>query len=214
MKPITLSIPTGREVKFPLVGNYLRLKSSAVPIHAKSRQNDEEFIFEDAGDDVIFTPFTSMWLSHDDAADQEIVLYVGTNTKASSSKIGGNVQISGITDPLTPPTLEGTGYYRWSASSLLFTVLSPAANVNGCILKVGIAMAQQGTLLRLMAKSSAPLAYTDPLALTLAVSQGIGTYDADQSESQSFYIPPGVGIFEQASDATNITGCSVVYKLL
>lgn len=94
MKPYNIVVPTGQASEFAVGGNYIRLKSASVPITFNVFETGESITL-DAGDDVHLSPFTRLSLSHSSGIDVPIVFYVGNDTSAGSSKIGGSIVLSG-----------------------------------------------------------------------------------------------------------------------
>lgn len=92
MRPYTLIIDAGQEEVINLKGNYLRLYKCAGIVTVKSPLNHEEWSGEQ-GDDVVLSEFKELRFSHDSAAQQTIIVMVGRNTRAGSSKVSGDMVI-------------------------------------------------------------------------------------------------------------------------
>lgn len=113
----------------------------------------------------------------------------------------------------TPRTLGTSGYLRNSAASTLFTIVAPAANVNGILVTGGFMFKSgAGDSYRLMYKTSAPSAWNDATAIGIrfmvAASGEIGL------EIDTFIVPPGYGLYEQANGSAVNTGCDLNYRVL
>lgn len=103
MRPYKLKIPPGEQVEITAPGNYLRVKSAQVPVRVMSPENSEEAEL-DQGDAVDLSPFTVLMLSHSDAAEQSVTIYVGRGTRMVSSQVGGSVNVSSLPSPAVPVT--------------------------------------------------------------------------------------------------------------
>lgn len=128
--------------------------------------------------------------------------------KTSTEINGGN---------LDPWTLGASKYERYSASTAVNTIVTPAANVNGIELITALcgsnaATAYNGGECRstLMAKTSAPSGITDTTAHRILFSNN-GITD---SIRHPIIIPAGMGLYE-VSDHASIKGLvSVTYNTL
>ncbi len=94
MRPYIFKIPAGGFDQPSVVGNYVRLASisGATSLVVKCLETGEEVELE-AGDDAKLSEFKRLQLSHSAAGEVTAKLYVGLNTEASSSKVGGAVSI-------------------------------------------------------------------------------------------------------------------------
>lgn len=94
MRQITLKIAAGQTEYVALVGDYVRIKSAAVPVRIQAENGAVDATVED-GDALNLQPFTSLLVSHSDAAEQTIALMIGNGTSADGAKVGGAVSVSG-----------------------------------------------------------------------------------------------------------------------
>lgn len=129
MRPYKLRIPAGEQVEIIAPGNYLRVKSAAVPVLMQSPENSEEAEL-DQGDAIELSPFNRLLLSHSDAAEQTVIVYIGRGTSMVSSQVGGSVTVSG-----TVEVANDTG-------NPLPTVATPAVAMSQAAATVGVASAQ------------------------------------------------------------------------
>lgn len=95
MRPYAINVKTGQAFELAAQGNYVRLKTSGVVVKVECLETNESIELEQ-GDDAFLTGFKSLRVSHTDAADQSVVLQIGNNTRASSSKVGGSVAVSNV----------------------------------------------------------------------------------------------------------------------
>lgn len=101
MRPYKIKIPAGVQVEIIAPGNYLRVKSAAVPVLVQSPAQSEEAEL-DQGDAVELSPFSNLLLSHSNAAEQTVIVYVGKGTRMVSSQVGGSVNVSSLPAPAAP----------------------------------------------------------------------------------------------------------------
>lgn len=90
MRPYTLIIPAGAEDGLDVVGDYVRVKSAAVPVVVRCIDTGERVELE-AGDSATLSKFSKLRVSHDSGTAQAVTIYVGNGTSANSSKVGGSV---------------------------------------------------------------------------------------------------------------------------
>lgn len=113
---------------------------------------------------------------------------------------------------VTPPSLRTTPYYRLSSSTALNTIVTPAANTAGVVVSPGVLYSAGGSVQeRLMAKASAPSAWNDPAAITIAVLMANADYS--RNFDGPFVVPAGFGLYEQA-DQLGAAGASFGYEVL
>ena len=103
MRPLNVKVQSGVAEIYavPLGSDYVRVASVGASVNVKIEVEDtnESYILA-VGDDVNLSPFSRLKISHDSIAEQAINLYIGSGTRAGSSKIGGAVSVavaSGIT---------------------------------------------------------------------------------------------------------------------
>ena len=94
MRPYTLKIAAGELAQIQAIGNYLRVKTSAVALLVEVPENSESAELEQ-GDAVELTAFKRLQISHTDGAEQTVKIYIGKNTRLVSSQVGGAVTVSG-----------------------------------------------------------------------------------------------------------------------
>lgn len=103
MKPYAVSIPSGSVEEFAVVGDYIRLKTAAVPVSFTIEETGESIELEQ-GDAANLSAFKRVKVAHKDAAAQAIVFYVGNGTSADSAKIGGSIAVASTPSPAVPYT--------------------------------------------------------------------------------------------------------------
>lgn len=106
MKPYAVSIPAGSVEEFAVVGDYIRLKTAAVPVSFTIEETGESIELEQ-GDAANLSAFKRVKVAHKDAAAQAIIFYVGNGTSADSAKVGGSVSVSSTPAPVTTFTQAG-----------------------------------------------------------------------------------------------------------
>lgn len=93
MKSLTVKIAAGSSEEFALVGDYVRIKSAAVPVRISADDGDVDATIEQ-GDALNLKRFQRIRVSHSDAADQTVTLMIGNGTSSDSAKVGGAVSVS------------------------------------------------------------------------------------------------------------------------
>ena len=93
MRPYKIKIAPGEAYDINAVGDYIRIKSAGVTVTVEAPEQNESAELEQ-GDDVTLSAFSRLRLSHADAAEQSVTVYIGKGTRAGSSKIGGAVSVS------------------------------------------------------------------------------------------------------------------------
>ena len=111
---------------------------------------------------------------------------------------------------ITPPSARTTTYFRKSLSVALSTIVTPAANLAGIAVSRGVVLSGAGEAIRLMMKTSAPTAYNDSAALTLAYRQVTG----ELFWERDFIVPAGYGLYEQAGGSGSETSVQFGYEVL
>lgn len=97
MKRYTLKVPPGENLQLQVVGDYVRIESSLVTVIIEE-PDAAQTVYLTEGDDTRLKRFKHMYVRHDDAATQTVILSIGDGTQKSSSKVGGAVAISGTVD--------------------------------------------------------------------------------------------------------------------
>lgn len=95
MRQITIIVKTGSSEEIAVVGDYVRIKSALVPVRIRDSLGALDATVE-SGDALNLKPFERLRVSHSDAADQTIVLFIGNGTTADGAKVGGTVSVSGV----------------------------------------------------------------------------------------------------------------------
>lgn len=95
MKQITLKILPGSVEEFGITGDYVRVKSASVPVRVEVENGQVDATIEE-GDALNLKPFNRLRVSHSDAAEQTVVLFVGNGTSADGAKVGGSVAINSL----------------------------------------------------------------------------------------------------------------------
>ena len=121
------------------------------------------------------------------------------------------VTVQGITDPLSPQDITGAvSYGRYSASSTLNTILSPASNVNGCIVYMTLAGVYSGVV-SIMAKQTAPTGPLDTGAIYLDSNWSMNRIS---KTTLPLLVPAGFGLYEQSNTTSYSSQAQLVYKVL
>jgi hypothetical protein len=101
-------------------------------------------------------------------------------------------------------------YVRSSALAALSTIVTPAANVRG--VWVYHALVDGNTLsISLMSKASAPVSENDTAACHLVRANTAYVF---VTLDTPVFLPPGIGLYEQAGAATSSTRVHVIYEVL
>lgn len=128
MREFTLSIPAGEEVDLFAPGDYIRIKSAAVPVVVENRDAGDKVELSD-GDDARLNRFNHLALSHASASVHVVKVMIGAGTSVGSARIGGSIAVSS----LTPSRFTGSNTQKTvtTASALLV-----AANANRAYLLI------------------------------------------------------------------------------
>lgn len=94
MRPYKIKIAPGSAYELSAVGDYVRIKSASVAITVEAPEQNESAEMEQ-GDDATLSAFSRLRLSHADAAEQSVTVYIGKGTRAGSSKVGGAISVVG-----------------------------------------------------------------------------------------------------------------------
>lgn len=86
MRQMNLKVGAGEILQIGAVGDYVRVKDSAVAVRVESPDLGE-YLQMEAGDAVILSRFNRLNISHDDAAEQDVSLLVGDGTRSESSTV-------------------------------------------------------------------------------------------------------------------------------
>lgn len=93
MRQITLKIAPGQSEDIAVVGDYVRVKTASVPVRLRDEIGALDASIEQ-GDALSLKPFETLRVSHADAAEQTITLFIGLGTRADSSKVGGSINLA------------------------------------------------------------------------------------------------------------------------
>lgn len=234
------NLAPGAEVRPPIVGDYVALKSSSkdlalVQIQAEGENGQVVANIEVLQGQGIPIPrgYGRLVIRNLDPVDTiDIVIVAGVGA-FESFRLSGSVSFAGnlpgIDTPVNiselagstlqkvnavglvePVKLDGSHWEHQGLSTTLQTIFTPASNVSG----INIKRAQSclGTA-RLMCKQSAPLSWNDDSANTLTVSQYTGYGHSGVSSIENFQIPAGYGLYFWGTDAMP-QQCYVDYEVL
>lgn len=156
-------------------------------------------------------PINGFTLKNNHTAEQVIEFETAFGEIVDNS-VAGTVNI-GNEPKLTPQDIGDLGFYRTGASSLLDTIVAPAANVNGIVL-TSYALRAYNEHIRLMVKGSAPTGYNDPAARTIALWETTSTSITYESKVKlPLFILPGDGLYAQCSGGINTSHVSTTHKV-
>lgn len=228
MRPYILKIENGKllDAFVGLGANYIRLDAASAPITFKDPNGNQQVTLE-AGEDVTLNEFKVLHATHDEATTQTITVYIGRDTKKSSSQVTGDIQIIGGSNNLAnPPTIQeiiaplahetlSVQYFRSSALTSVVTHVTPAANINGIKIISAYTTGWSGanTITRIMAKASAPTITQDTGAHTIAMTVQVATYNMDSNPINGrCIIPAGLGLYSKSDDTSSVV--SIEYEIL
>lgn len=97
MKRYPFKVPPGENLQVQVVGDYVRVESAAVAVIIED-PDGSQLVHLEEGDDARLQPFKHLYLRHDDAATQAVVIAVGQGTQKSSSRIGGSIVLGAEID--------------------------------------------------------------------------------------------------------------------
>ncbi len=96
MKPYTIKIAAGaKEIyTFGSGADYVRLATvgAGILVTVCVDETDESYVLGE-GDEVFFSEFSRLRVSHSSAVEQTIKLYIGRGTRAGSSKVSGSITV-------------------------------------------------------------------------------------------------------------------------
>lgn len=92
MRLYTLKIAAGEVFELAGVGDYVRVRSSAVDLIIEQPDSNEQ-IEVSQGDDFQLEPFRRLRISHANGAEQTVKLIISKGKKAGSAQVGGSVNI-------------------------------------------------------------------------------------------------------------------------
>lgn len=94
MRLYTIKIPAGQAFELAAVGDYVRVRTSAVDLKIEQPDSGEDILVSQ-GDDFQFEQFQRLRISHQDAAEQAVTLIVSKGKKAGSAQVGGSITVAG-----------------------------------------------------------------------------------------------------------------------
>lgn len=84
--------PGGMEIP-AINGDYVRIEKADVPLWVRT-ENGDNFLL-DEGEEAQIQAFTRLNLSHEDAAEQVVRIFVGNGARVGSAKVSGEVSVPG-----------------------------------------------------------------------------------------------------------------------
>lgn len=151
MRPLKVLIKAGQEVAYMRgPSDYIRLKSVGAGVSVKVRLLDtgDEVELQEGDDVQLDKAFKEMYVSHDSASDQLIVLMVGYNERATSSRLSGTLVLaspSGIVNSPDYSSFDGGTLLLLFANSARKTVLIANSADSPGKIKIGDATTGAGS---------------------------------------------------------------------
>lgn len=90
MRTIQIKIAPGAAYELAAVGDYVRVRQSAVDLLIEN-PDANEIIEVSQGDDFQFTRFQRLRISHTNGAEQTVKLIIASGKKAGSSQVSGSI---------------------------------------------------------------------------------------------------------------------------
>ena len=222
----TATLTANESQPIALSGAFIHVRSATGEFEVKTNNGDR--VPMQGGDKVVFpAPFDSLVIKDLSGAGNTIELIYGAGGDYKSDSVVGTVSISGavpvtdnggsltIDDGGVPLTLNKSvlSYFYVNNTSGLQTVVSPGANTAGIRIDLAAVTSEQTT--RIMAKSSAPTAWNDTGAMTLALCDAAGNNSAPLSTiaAAPIIVPAGMGLYVQ-SNANTVNNISINYEVL
>lgn len=129
--------------------------------------------------------------------------------------ISSTVLTGGVIDEVKPTILGETSYNRYSASSAMNTIVTPAANINGIRLTSVTLYNAVSAFSSLLFKTSAPTGFNDGNVIGYSYAYEAGGVQRSHILTvMPVVIPAGYGLYEGSNSASNITAVSLTYDLL
>lgn len=147
-------------------------------------------------------------------AGKSITLLYGTGVQVAPGNDVANIQRVVEDVGVAPHPLGSGAYWRQSASAALNTIVTPAANVAGVRIDA-LTLYAGGVYVRLMAKASAPSAWNDGAARTIALASASGSALVTSAHvALPLLVPAGLGVYEQASGGGGTSNTALAYEVL
>lgn len=223
-----INLAANQRVPVSKPGTFIMLKSAAGGVRVKVGGKEFDMVESDLAE--IEGGFNSFEITDTSGAANAVVVVVGRGAFRRlqiSGTVGITGNLAGITAdvniadggnvisvddngvPLTAHSLSSS-YFRWSTSSALNTIVTPAANVNGVRVYAG-GCGNVDTLSRIMAKATAPTSSTDAAAGTLFMTVARSRTCA---VGLPLIVPAGLGVYEQAGTSSVISHAWLEYEVL
>lgn len=87
----TFQVAAGQSETIAVSGDYVRVEKATVPIWIETEQGDGFQL--DEGEEASLAHFERLIFRHDDAADQQIRLFIGDGARVGSAKVSGEVSV-------------------------------------------------------------------------------------------------------------------------
>lgn len=118
MKTYTIKVKPGESFEFAAVGDYVRVKKSAVELVIENPDaNGSVKIEAEQGDDFELDSFERLTVSHNDAATQEVKLLISKGKKSNTSPVSAVVSVSNIRKQRGP--IYGSQYSVTDSAAVL-----------------------------------------------------------------------------------------------
>lgn len=125
MKTYTIKVKPGERFEFAAVGDYVRVKKSAVELVIENPDaNGSVKIEAEQGDDFELDSFERLTVSHSDAATQEVKLLISKGKKSNTSPVSAQVSVSSL------PAKNGAINHKQETVSNNMPILLLASNSN------------------------------------------------------------------------------------
>lgn len=92
MRPYKIKVGAGQTVELGITGDYVRVSESLVLVTLETIDNQNKVTLSE-GEELSIAQFTGLRISHDDAIEQEITLYVARGARIGSSQVAGAVSL-------------------------------------------------------------------------------------------------------------------------
>jgi len=94
MRLYKINVATGEAFELGAVGDYVRIRTSAVELKIENVDSGEQ-IEASQGDDFQFSPFNNLRISHTSGANQAVTLIISQGKKAGASQVSGSMTLAG-----------------------------------------------------------------------------------------------------------------------
>lgn len=219
-KPLLLDVARSQELplEVDLAGTFLYLDDDTTgKVYIRFNSEDAARIPVSAGFSVSGILYRRIFLDWDAQAGEVINLVYGSGVEFTPTNDIANLGIVskvnnlGAIDPVD--YTNATDWEINAQTTALQTIVSPASNVNGILIKRAITLMQQS---RIMFKSTAPATWDDAGAITLSrsVASSANGYAITDGGCENILIPAGMGLYAKASFATDFLCAYCVYEVL